>query len=97
MQLRTKRYTPSVYWLIIVLISVLGTLITDHLTDNLGMPLMASTAAFSLALALVFALWHRCEGTLSILVTFALGTASGDWFAEGLNWAMPIPHWCLVP
>ena len=100
-QLRTKRYTPSVYWLSIVLISVLGTLITDHLTDNLGMPLMASTAAFSLALALVFALWHRREGTLSIhhidtparewfywlaiLVTFALGTASGDWFAEGLN------------
>lgn len=84
-QLRTKRYTPSVYWLIIVLISVLGTLITDHLTDNLGMPLMASTAAFSLALALVFALWHRREGTPAILVTFALGTASGDWFAEGLK------------
>lgn len=101
MQLRAKRYTPSVYWLSIVLISVLGTLITDHLTDNLGVPLMASTAAFSLALACVFAWWHRREGTLSIhhidtpvrewfywlaiLVTFALGTASGDWFAEGLN------------
>ncbi|MEQ9106067.1 MAG: hypothetical protein RLO04_01225 [Limnobacter sp.] len=100
-QLRTKRYTPSVYWLSIVLISVLGTLITDHLTDNVGVPLMVSTAAFSLALACVFALWHRREGTLSIhhidtrarewfywlaiLVTFALGTASGDWFAEGLN------------
>eukprot|EP01030_Chromulinospumella_sphaerica_P009968 gene9968-9774_t len=66
-------------------VCVLGTLITDHLTDNLGMPLMASTAAFSLALALVFALWHRREGTPAILVTFALGTASGDWFAEGLK------------
>jgi uncharacterized membrane-anchored protein len=97
-QFRVPRYVPAVYWLAVVLVSVVGTLITDNLTDALGVPLEVSTAVFTLALALTFLVWHRVEGTLSIhsivttrreafywlavLWTFALGTAAGDLTAE---------------
>jgi len=100
-QFRARKYIPSIYWLGIVLISVVGTQITDNLTDNAGVSLVTTTVAFSVALACVFAVWYRIEGTLSIhtiyttrreafywlavLFTFALGTAAGDLTAERLN------------
>lgn len=100
-QFTLRKYTPAVYWLAVVLISVVGTLITDNLTDSLGVPLWVTTAVFALALATVFAVWAGSEKTLSIhsifttrresfywlavLFTFALGTAAGDLIAEGLN------------
>jgi len=101
MQLRSKRYVPWLYWLVVVLISTVGTLITDNLVDNFGVSLETTTIAFSLALAATFAAWYMSEKTLSIhsiftrkrelfywaaiLFTFALGTAAGDLVAEGLN------------
>ncbi len=101
LQLRARRHVPALYWSTVVLVSVFGTLITDNLSDNLGVPLAASTGAFTLALLGVFAIWFARERTLSIhhidtrarelyywaaiLATFALGTAAGDWFAEGLR------------
>ena len=100
-QLKAKKYIPWKYWLTVVFVSILGTLITDNMTDNLGIPLSYSTIGFSVVLAVVFAVWYAREKTLSIhhidtfarelfywvaiLATFALGTAAGDWFAEGLN------------
>jgi uncharacterized membrane-anchored protein len=97
-QFKAKKYIPSIYWLSVVLISIVGTLITDNLTDNLGVSLETTTLAFSIALTLTFALWYLVEKTLSvhsiitlrreafywmaILFTFALGTASGDLMAE---------------
>lgn len=100
-QMRLRRYMPEPYWLAVVLVSIFGTLVTDNLTDQFGVPLEISTAAFSVALVAIFAVWHRIEGTLAIdavdtprreafywaaiLVTFALGTAAGDWVGEGLG------------
>lgn len=100
-QIRAKRYVPSLYWLAVVFISVLGTLLTDNLSDQLDVPLAASTGAFSVALIATFAVWYAREKTLSIhavdtvkrelyywaaiLFTFALGTAAGDWVAEGMS------------
>jgi len=100
-QFRTRQYAPGVYWLTVVLVSVVGTLITDNLTDALGVPLELSTAVFTLALAATFAAWYRSERTLSIhsivtrrreafywlaiLFTFALGTAAGDLVSERLG------------
>jgi uncharacterized membrane-anchored protein len=100
-QIRLGRYVPTVYWLTVMLISVLGTLLTDNLTDNLGVPLEVSTIVFSVLLGLVFLAWYASEKTLSIhsiytrrreafywlavLVTFALGTAVGDLISEGLG------------
>ena len=99
-QFKAKKYVPSVYWLAIVFISVVGTLITDNLTDSFGVPLTTSTAGFAIALAVTFAAWFASERTLSIhsiitsrregfywltiLFTFALGTAAGDLVAEKL-------------
>src|SRR6185312_9520664 len=90
-QFRARRYVPAVYWLVVVVISVFGTLITDNLTDRYGVPLTTSTIVFSIVLAAVFAAWYASERTLSIhtifttrreafywltiLFTFALGTA----------------------
>ena len=100
-QVKAKTYIPWLYWLTVVLVSIVGTLITDNLTDNLGVPLQVSTAAFSAALAVTFWLWHKVEGSLSIhsiytvrrelfywaaiLFTFALGTAAGDLLAESVG------------
>ncbi len=97
-QLKAKKYLPSIYWLAVVLISIVGTLITDNLTDKLGVSLVTTTIIFSIALALTFAVWYVVEKTLSvhsivttrrevfywlaILFTFALGTAAGDLSAE---------------
>jgi uncharacterized membrane-anchored protein len=97
-QFALRRYVAPVYWLAVVLISIVGTLITDNLTDGLGIPLAATTAVFAAALAATFATWYASERTLSIhsivtrrreafywlaiLFTFALGTAAGDLVAE---------------
>ncbi len=100
-QFRAKKYIPSIYWLTVVLISIFGTLVTDNMTDQMGVPLEVSTIVFSVALVITFALWYASEKTLSIhsifttkrecfywltiLFTFALGTASGDLMAESLG------------
>ena len=97
-QFRLRRYVPAVYWAVVVVISVFGTLITDNMTDAYNVPLTTSTAVFSVILAAVFAAWYAVERTLSIhsivttrregfywlaiLFTFALGTAAGDLSAE---------------
>lgn len=100
-QLRMGRYVPWVYWLTVVLVSIVGTQITDALTDKLEISLYVSTALFAIALAATFAIWFAVERTLSIhsivttrrelfywaaiLFTFALGTAAGDLATEALG------------
>jgi uncharacterized membrane-anchored protein len=97
-QLRLRRYVPAVYWSVVVVISVFGTLITDNMSDVQNIPLTTSTPIFAGILALVFAVWYAFERTLSIhtiittrrelfywsaiLFTFSLGTAAGDLVAE---------------
>ena len=100
-QFRIRKYSPGIYWLAVVLISVFGTLITDNLTDGAGISLVTTTIVFGVALAVTFAIWYAKEKTLSIhsivttrregfywlaiLFTFALGTAAGDLTAERLG------------
>ena len=97
-QMRLRVYVPGVYWATVLMVSITGTLITDNLTDGLGVSLYASSIGFALLLTLVFTLWWRQERTLdiaaintrqreawywlAILVTFALGTAAGDLITE---------------
>ena len=99
LQFRARRYIPTIYWLTVVLISVVGTLITDYLHDTKGYGLAPLTIIFSIALAACFGVWYASEKTLSIhsifttkreafywltiLCSFALGTASGDWLSDG--------------
>jgi uncharacterized membrane-anchored protein len=100
-QFRSTKYRPALYWLVVVLISIAGTLFTDNLTDNLNVSLITTSIIFSIILAIVFIIWHRTEASLAIhsiytprreafywsaiLFTFALGTATGDLFAERLG------------
>jgi uncharacterized membrane-anchored protein len=97
-QFAQRRYVPWSYWLAVVLISIVGTLVTDNLVDNFGVALMTTTILFTAALAATFLVWFLSERTLSIhsvftfrregfywlaiLFTFALGTAAGDLVAE---------------
>ncbi len=97
-QLTRKSYVPSVYWTVVVIVSVVGTLISDNLVDHLGFSLATTSIAFACALAVTFLAWWLSERTLSvhsirttkrelfywgaILFTFALGTSAGDLLAE---------------
>src|SRR6266550_9093248 len=47
-QFRASKYIPGIYWLGVVLISVVGTQITDNLTDNAGVSLVTTTIVFSI-------------------------------------------------
>lgn len=100
-QVKSKEYTPWLYWISVVLLSIVGTLITDYMVDDLGIALQTTTIVFSLALATTFIAWYISEKTLSIhsiytpkrelfywlaiLFTFALGTAAGDLSSESLG------------
>jgi uncharacterized membrane-anchored protein len=100
-QLRTDRYLPLPYWVTVVLISVVGTLISDNLVDGFGISLVTTSIIFTAILAIVFVAWERSEKTLSIhsittsrremfywlaiLFTFAAGTSVGDLIAETLD------------
>ena len=101
LQLRGRRYIPWIYWLTVVLVSIVGTQITDFMSDKLEISLYVSTAVFACALAATFAIWYSVERTLSIrtiitsrrelfywaaiFFTFALGTAAGDLATEALG------------
>lgn len=105
-QLGRKTYVPGIYWTVVVLISVVGTLLSDNLHDRLGVALETSSIVFAVILAIVFALWWFSERTLSvhaitttkrelfywaaILFTFALGTSAGDYLAETTGFGYPI-------
>jgi len=100
-QFRASAYRAGVYWLAVALISVVGTLVSDNLTDNMGVPLETTTTVFAIILVIVFVVWYRRERTLSIhhidttsresfywlavLFTFALGTSAGDLVSERMN------------
>ncbi len=100
-QFKGRAYNPAIYWLAVVLMSVFGTLITDNMVDNFHITLWTSTAIFTVLMLATFGVWFASERTLSIhsimttkretfywltiLFTFALGTAAGDLVAEKLN------------
>lgn len=100
-QFRAPRYVPWIYWLAVAMVGVFGTMAADVLHVGLGVPYLASSTFFAVTLALVFLVWYRTEGTLSIhsihtarrelfywaavMTTFALGTAAGDMTAVTLH------------
>lgn len=101
LQFKTSKYIPWIYWLAVLMVAIFGTMAADVIHVVFGVPYLVSTIAFGIALAIIFFLWQRVEGTLSIhsitttrreafywatvLATFALGTAAGDLFAFTLK------------
>jgi uncharacterized membrane-anchored protein len=100
-QFHAERYDAWTYWGVVVMVAIFGTSAADALHVALGVPYLAVTILYAIVLAVVFAAWHRSEGTLSIhsiytkrreafywatvLATFALGTATGDMTATTLH------------
>ena len=101
LQVASHWYRPWLYWVNIVVVSITGTLITDNLTDGLGFPLLYSMIIFGALLAITFVIWYRREKSLAmksintrerelfywlaILLTFAMGTATGDYLGDALS------------
>jgi uncharacterized membrane-anchored protein len=100
-QFARRSYNAWAYWFAIVMVSVFGTTVADLVHNDFGVPYTVSTSVLLVLVGLTFALWYRVEGTLSIhsittrrreafywaavLLTFALGTAAGDWTASTLH------------
>jgi uncharacterized membrane-anchored protein len=94
LQFRARRYIAWIYWLAVVMVSVVGTMGADFLHIIVGVPYAVSTVFFAIVLAAIFLAWFRVEKTLDIhsirtrrrevfywltvLATFAFGTAAGD-------------------
>ena len=101
LQVSLRRYVAWVYWLVVVMVSVFGTMAADVVHFWWGIPLTVSTPFFATAMIIIFIAWYVSEKTLSIhsictrkreafywsavLVTFALGTAAGDLAASTIN------------
>lgn len=101
LQLYVKKYIPWIYWLAVTMVAIFGTMGADVLHVQFGVPYLISTLFFAVCLTLIFVIWYKIEGTLSIhsittrrreifywltvITTFALGTALGDMTATTLN------------
>src|SRR5580698_3223684 len=102
LQFRARRYVAWIYWAAVVMVAIFGTMAADGLHVKLGVPYSVSTPFFAIALAAIFVAWYATEKTLSIhsinnwrreafywatvMATFALGTALGDFTATTLGW-----------
>ena len=101
LQFKVRRYVAWIYWLNVIMVSVFGTMAADAVHVGFGIPYLASTVFFVVALAIIFGIWYASEKTLSvhsiytrrreffywatILTTFALGTAAGDMTAATMH------------
>ncbi len=100
-QFWARKYVAWIYWLAVTMVAVFGTMAADVVHIVLGIPYFVSTLFFALALTVIFIIWYRVEKTLSIhsittprrelfywltvITTFALGTAAGDMTAVTFN------------
>jgi uncharacterized membrane-anchored protein len=100
-QFKAPKYNPVIYWGAAAMVAVFGTMAADGLHIQLGIPYAISSIVFAVALAAIFITWYRVEGSLSIhtvssgrrevfywltvMATFALGTAVGDLTANTLG------------
>ena len=101
-QLAAPAYRATTYWLAVSMVAVFGTVAADGLRQGLGLSLPVVTGLYAALLAVVLGTWWWVEGTLSVhsittrrresfywltvLVSFALGTAAGDLTAFYLGW-----------
>lgn len=103
-QLRSERYHPLYYWGSVALLAVFGTILADGLSAGLGLSHLIVTLIFAVLMLMSFTLWKAITGSLSIheiktlksesfywltvMFSFALGTAAGDWFAYSLGFGL---------
>ncbi|MEO7058790.1 MAG: hypothetical protein ABI083_03665 [Lapillicoccus sp.] len=101
LQLTRHRYLPWAYWLAVGMVGVFGTMAADVAHVVIGLPYAASFAVCAVLLGSLFLTWQRVEGTLdvhevtttrrelfywaAVVLTFAMGTALGDFAAVTLH------------
>jgi uncharacterized membrane-anchored protein len=101
LQMRRREYQAPFYWFAVMMVAVFGTMAADGVHDGANIPYTLTTPVFAAITGLIFLVWYRSEGTLSIhsittrrretfywaavLATFALGTAAGDLTALSLG------------
>ncbi|MCH5583943.1 hypothetical protein MK805_03070 [Shimazuella sp. AN120528] len=101
LQFSVKKYVAWIYWLVVVMVSIFGTMAADVVHVVIGIPYVVSTIFFIVAMVALFSIWYAKERTLSIhsiytrrrevfywatiLITFALGTAAGDMTASTMH------------
>ena len=99
-QFGLKKYIPSIYRIVVILMSIAGTLITDNLVNIYGVNVLTTSVVFGVILVILFGLRYHKEKTLSIkeintptreiyyrlvvLFAFALGTSAWDYISENL-------------
>jgi uncharacterized membrane-anchored protein len=100
-QFAMRRYVAWAYWGAVCMVGLFGTMAADVLHVGFGVPYVAAAVLYGAALAAVYLIWQRTEGTLSIhsvdtarreafywaavVTTFALGTSAGDLAAITLH------------
>jgi uncharacterized membrane-anchored protein len=105
-QLSTGHYLSGSYWLAVVSVSVLGTLVSDDLVDNLGLARWAATGVFCATLLAAFLGWYCTEHTVSmhavrtrrgevwhwlvVVSAFSLGASVGDLVSGTLTWGYAV-------
>lgn len=115
LQFSVRKYIAWVYWLAALMVAIFGTMAADVLHVGFGIPYIVSAVFFAISLVIIFIAWYASEKTLSIhsiytfrrevfywltvLTTFALGTATGDltattfglgYFSSGIVFAVLI-------
>jgi uncharacterized membrane-anchored protein len=98
-QIRAKRFNAWLYWTTIIASTTAGTTLADFATRSLGIGYPGGSVLLLSLVLLTLFIWYRALGTVSVssvhepkaelyywlTITFSqtLGTALGDWIADG--------------
>lgn len=101
LQLSVKKYIPTVYWLVIIGTTTLGTEVSDFLDRSLHLGYAVGSLLLVSCLGLTLFFWHRSFKSLevypissrskeifywtAILFSNSLGTAFGDFLGDNLG------------
>jgi uncharacterized membrane-anchored protein len=99
MQIRAKQFHPFLYWATIIASTTAGTTMADFATRSMGIGYPGGSLLLLGLVLASLAVWHRALGSISVqsvhepkaelyywlTITFSqtLGTALGDWVADG--------------
>src|SRR3954447_1318343 len=97
-QIKAKKFHPSLYWLTIVATTTVGTTLADYCTRSLGIGYTGGSSLLCVLVIASLAVWRWSTGSISIttvntpkievfywvtiMFSQTLGTALGDWVAD---------------
>lgn len=98
-QIRARQFHPFLYWATIIASTTAGTTLADFATRSLGIGYPGGSILLLVLVLASLGIWHRALGSISVstvhepraelyywlTITFSqtLGTALGDWVADG--------------